>query len=68
MDIYDAVDAYTYESAYVSFEEGVKGRLKPGYYADMVVLSQDIFTIPADEIIQTKVDATIVDGRFVYER
>ena len=67
MDIYDAVDAYTYESAYASFEEGVKGRLKPGYYADMVVLSRDIFTIPADDIIHTKVDATIVDGRFVYE-
>ena len=68
MDIYDAVDAYTYESAYASFEENVKGRIKPGYYADMAVLSQDIFTIPADEIINTKVDATIVDGRFVYER
>ena len=68
MDIYDAVDAYTYESAYVSFEENVKGRIKPGYYADMVVLSQDIFTIPADDILGTKVDATIVDGRFVYER
>ncbi len=68
MDIYDAVDAYTYESAYASFEENVKGRIKPGYYADMVVLSQDIFTIPGDEIINTKVDATIVDGRFVYER
>ena len=68
MDIYDAVDAYTYESAYASFEENVKGRIKPGYYADMVVLGQDIFTIPADEIINTTVDATIVDGRFVYER
>ena len=34
----------------------------------MVVLGQDIFTIPADEIINTTVDATIVDGRFVYER
>ncbi len=68
MDIYDAVDAYTYESAYASFEENVKGRIKPGYYADMVVLSQDIFKIPGDEIINTKVDATIVDGRFVYER
>lgn len=68
MDISDAVDAYTYESAYVSFEETVKGRLKPGYYADMAVLSQDIFTIPADEIINTQIDATIVDGRFVYER
>ena len=68
MDIYDAVDAYTYESAYAEFEENVKGRIKPGYYADMVILSQDIFTIPSDEIINTKVDATIVDGRFVYER
>ena len=62
------MDAYTYESAYASFEENVKGRIKPGYYADMVVLGQDIFTIPADEIINTTVDATIVDGRFVYER
>lgn len=68
MDIYDAVDAYTYESAYASFEENVKGRIKPGYYADMVVLGQDIFTIPAGEIINTTVDATIVDGRFVFER
>ncbi len=68
MDIYDAVDAYTYESAYASFEENVKGRIKPGYYADMVVLGQDIFTIPSDDIINTTVDATIVDGRFVYER
>lgn len=68
MDIYDAVDAYTYESAYAEFEENVKGRIKPGYYADMVILSDDIFTIPSDEIINTKVDATIVDGRFVYER
>ncbi len=68
MSIYDAVDAYTYESAYASFEENVKGRIKPGYYADMVVLSEDIFTMPADDLRKTKVDATIVDGRFVYEK
>ncbi|MBC5581774.1 amidohydrolase [Anaerofilum sp. BX8] len=68
VDICDAVDAYTAESAYVSFEEDVKGRIKPGYYADLVVLSEDIFTMPADELRRTKVDATMMGGRFVYQR
>lgn len=68
MDIYSAIDAYTQESAYVSFEENVKGRIKPGYYADMVVLSENIFTINPDNIRDVKIDATMVDGRFVYQR
>ncbi len=68
VDIYDAVDAYTTESAYCSFEEGVKGRLMPGYYADLVELSESIFTLPADELRRTQVLATMVDGRFVYRR
>lgn len=68
MDIFDAVDAYTTESAYVSFEENVKGRIRPGYFADLVILSEDIFTMPADNLRDTKVDATMVGGRFVYER
>ncbi len=68
VDIYDAVDAYTAESAYCSFEEQVKGRLKPGYYADLVILSEDIFTMPADDLRKTQVLATMVDGRFVYQR
>lgn len=68
MDIYAAVDAYTAESAYVSFEENVKGRIRPGYYADLVVLSEDIFTLPPDELRRTKIDATMVGGRFVYQR
>lgn len=68
VDIYDAVDAYTVESAYTSFEEDVKGRIKPGYYADLAVLSEDIFTLPADELRRTKVDATMMGGRFVYQR
>ena len=68
MDICDAVDAYTAESAYVSFEENVKGRIRPGYYADLVVLSEDIFTMPADDLRNTRIDATMVGGRFVYQR
>lgn len=68
VDIYQAVDAYTYESAYASFEEGSKGRLKAGYVADLVVLDKDIFTINPDEILDTHVDMTMVNGEIVYER
>ena len=41
---------------------------KAGYLADLVVLSEDIFTMPADELRNTKIDATMVGGRFVYQR
>ncbi len=68
MDVADAVDCYTLGSSYTSFEEDVKGRIKPGYYADFTVLSQNIFTINPDDIINTEIDATIVDGRVVYTK
>ena len=68
MDIYEAVDGYTAAGAYASFEEGVKGRLKPGYYADLVILDKDIFENPPEELLSTQVDATMVNGRFVYRR
>ena len=68
MDVYQAVDAYTIESAYASFEEKVKGRLMKGYFADLVILSDNIFTVASDDILKVKVDATMVNGHFVYER
>ena len=67
-DMAQAIDCYTTESAYCSFEENSKGRLKAGFVADLVVLSQDLFTIPHDQILQTKVDRTMVNGHWVYER
>ena len=63
-----AIDCYTSESAYCSFEEDFKGRLKPGFVADLVVLSQDLFSISHDQILQTKVERTMVNGRWVYVR
>lgn len=68
VDIFKAVDNYTVGSAYASFEEGVKGRLKEGYFADMILLDQDIFTAPAELIRQTKVTMTILGGKVVYEK
>ncbi|SFC55042.1 hypothetical protein SAMN04488102_11026 [Alkalibacterium subtropicum] len=67
MDISAAIDAYTYESAYASFDETEKGRIREGYLADFIVLDKDIFTCAHSEIKTTKVLATFVDGKCVYE-
>jgi hypothetical protein len=62
----EAVRAYTAGAAYAEFAEKNKGTLEIGKLADVVVLSQDIFKIKADEIQKTKVTHTIVGGRVVY--
>lgn len=51
-----------------AFEENLKGSLEAGKLANLVVLSQDILTVPADKLRKTKVDLTIVDGKVLYER
>ena len=53
--------------AYLTFEEDIKGSLTPGKLADLVVLSQDIMTVPVDRIMETRVLATMVGGTFVYD-
>ena len=68
VDIEDAVDAYTIGSAYNEFAEDFKGRLKPGYLADMAVLDTDIFTCRPKEIRTILPVMTIVDGQIVYRK
>ncbi len=68
VDVETAIDAYTYESAYCEFMEDVKGRIKPGYYADMVVLDTDIFTCDPLTIKDILPVMTMVGGRVVYEK
>jgi predicted amidohydrolase YtcJ len=66
--IAEALRAYTINSAYASFDEGNKGMLLPGRLADLVMLSQDLFSINPMDIHKTRVLLTIVDGRKVFER
>lgn len=68
VDICTAIDAYTLGSSYASFEETRKGRLLPGYAADLAVLSKPIFTIDPQEIRYTEVEMTMVDGRVVFQK
>ncbi|MCA1612040.1 MAG: amidohydrolase [Thermoanaerobaculia bacterium] len=62
----EALTAYTAEAAWAAFEEGEKGTLAPGRLADFVVLSRDILTVPSEQIVDAKADATVVGGKIVY--
>jgi hypothetical protein len=64
----EALKSYTINNAFAAFEESVKGSLTPGKLADITVLSQDITTVPDDQIKNTKIVYTIVGGKIVYKR
>ena len=64
----EAIRAYTMGSAYASFDEKIKGSIEPGKLADMVVVSDDILSIPAVEIEKTRVETTVCDGKVIYHR
>jgi predicted amidohydrolase YtcJ len=55
-------------SAYASFDETIKGSIEPGKLADMVVVSDDILSVPAVEIEKTRVQTTVFDGKVIYRR
>ena len=63
-----AIDAYTIESAYMEFAEEYKGRIKPGYYADLEILDKDIFTCDTMEIINILPELVMVGGKVVYTK
>jgi predicted amidohydrolase YtcJ len=64
----EALRSYTMANAYASFEEDVKGSITPGKYADIVILSENIMTVPEEQIPNARVDVTILGGKVVYRR
>ncbi len=63
-----AVIAYTKGSAFAEFTEKEKGSLSKGMLADIAVLSQDIFTIPTDQLPNTRSLMTIINGKIIYQQ
>jgi len=61
-----AVNAYTYGSAYARFSEDRLGTLEVGKEADLAVLSQDIFSVKPEDIGKTKVLTTMIAGKVVF--
>jgi hypothetical protein len=62
----EAVYGYTRGPAYTAGRHRRQGAIAPGYWADLIMLSQNIFEIPATAIPDTKVDLTVFDGQIVH--
>jgi predicted amidohydrolase YtcJ len=63
----EAIKGYTLNAAYAEFAESMKGTIEKGKLADLVVLSNDLFEIPVEDILDTRVLMTIVGGRIVHD-
>jgi predicted amidohydrolase YtcJ len=63
----DTLLSYTRAAAYAEFQEHQKGQIKPGYLADIVLLSDDIFKIPTEVMKDVYPLMTIMDGKIVFE-
>ena len=68
MSVEEALQSYTTEGAWASFEERIKGRIQPGMYADFIVLSGNPFDVPPTEIAAIQAMETYLGGRRVFKR
>jgi len=63
-----AISAMTYNGAYGSFSESVKGTLAPGMLADIAVFDRDLFAVAPEDILPALADITLIDGEIVHDR
>jgi hypothetical protein len=64
----EALIAHTRNNAQLMFQEQNLGSLQPGKYADLLVLNKDYLTVPITEIRNLFPVATMVAGKFVYQK
>ena len=64
----EALKGMTIWAAYANFEEAQKGSIEVGKAADFVMMTKDIMTATAEDMLDTEVLATFVDGEMVYQR
>lgn len=62
----EALKSFTLDGAYAGFEEDIKGSIEVGKWADLVILTKNIMTVPPEEILKTKVLMTLVGGTAAY--
>ena len=63
----EALRTFTLDAAYAAHAETRTGSLEPGKLADLILLSHDVMTVPAREILTTRVLLTVVGGKIVHE-
>lgn len=64
----EAIRLYTAKAAALAWDEAKKGSIEPGKFADMIVLDSDPLSVPAEQLLTTKVDMTFVGGKLVWNR
>ncbi|MGE7765911.1 amidohydrolase [Peribacillus sp. NPDC096540] len=68
ISVLEAIKLYTWNGAYASFEEDIKGSLEVGKLADLVILNDSILKAEPDRIKDLKVETAIIDGEIVYQK
>ena len=68
ISVSEAIAVNTYNGAWASFEENIKGSITAGKLADFVVLDRDLLTCPESDIAEAQVLRTFVGGKSVFER
>ena len=68
LSVIEALQGYTRDAAYLTFEEDLKGTLEPGKLADFVILDENPLTVPSTKLLDLKVAETWLGGRKVYSR
>ena len=68
LDLEKMLEAYTVEGAFINHREKETGSLQAGKAADFIVIDRNLFAIPPEEIGETKVLATFVDGKQVFRK
>ena len=68
ISVEQAVSAYTIGSAYAEFQAKSKGTIEVGKLADLVILSDDIFSINTSKIRSVRVETTVMGGKVVYQQ
>ncbi|MGR3764504.1 amidohydrolase [Rossellomorea sp. NS-SX7] len=64
--VQEAIRAYTWNGAYASFEDHMKGSIEPGKLADLVVLNGSILTCDPERLRELRVELTILDGKIEF--
>jgi len=67
LTVAEAIEGYTMGPAHLSGKQAVQGSITPGKWADLVMLSQDLFEVSPGEIPETKVEMTVFEGQVVYQ-
>ena len=63
----EALKSYTINAAFGAFEENIKGSIEIGKYADFTIFSQNIITVPDNQLLNTKIKYTIINGQIEYQ-